>query len=114
MTNSRRTITLTGRRPVSISEDDWPEIAHGTVSDASRGNDWTRKADLRVRQHADGRAVVYGTSISKWQGERDESAGELVPAGGDIDGAVRRVAGHLPSSEQLAHATLADMPAEEL
>jgi hypothetical protein len=67
----RRTITLTQRRPVTIIESEWPVIAEAS------DNSWTghdpegrREAlskgelneyTLHVRQHADGRHLIYGT-----------------------------------------------------
>lgn len=64
-TTKTRTITLTDRPPVTIREDDWPILATGSADDDDsdgRGNrpnrEWTRT--IRVRQHEDGRAIVYG------------------------------------------------------
>lgn len=112
-----RTITLTGRPPVTIIETDWPVTAHGYWHDSKNGieHDWTRRADIRVRQHADGRAIVYGTRRTKWQGERDLAAGELL-TGTDtaaLIAAIRRVAvaiGH----DELAQETIADLPPETI
>lgn len=112
-----RTITLTGRPPVTITEADWPVIAHGYWHNSTSGieNDWTRRCDIRVRRHADGRAIVYGTRRTKWQGERDLAAGELL-TGTDtaaLIAAIRRVAvaiGH----DELAQETIADLPPETI
>jgi hypothetical protein len=64
-TTKSRTITLTDRPPVKITEADWPIIATGSADgddSDGRGNQpnrkWTRT--IRVRQHEDGRAIVYG------------------------------------------------------
>jgi len=64
-TSKTRTITLTDRSPVKVKEDEWPIIATGSADDDDsdgRGNrpnrEWTRT--IRVRQHEDGRAIVYG------------------------------------------------------
>lgn len=70
ITSKLRTITLTDRPPVRIREDLWPMIAqgdgdsfaeqdpgrHGQASQRGELTEWT----LRVRQHQDGRAIVYG------------------------------------------------------
>jgi hypothetical protein len=58
------TITLTNRRPVRINEDHWPYIAEGQWDDhdgqirAQANREW--HLWICVRQHADGRALVYG------------------------------------------------------
>ena len=64
-TTKTRTITLTDRPPGRIREDEWPIIATGSADDDDsdgRGNqpnrEWTRT--IRVRQHEEGRAIVYG------------------------------------------------------
>lgn len=74
---SNRTITLSDRRPVTIVDGEWPVIAgagdseyDGQVrSQANRASEWS----MRVRQHADGRAIVYAVyeHNTNWQGERD-------------------------------------------
>jgi hypothetical protein len=60
-----RVITLTDRQPVKIVEADWPLIA--SAKDAWCDNEYDFQAFrktvwfLGVRQHADGRAIVYAT-----------------------------------------------------
>jgi hypothetical protein len=73
----RRTITLTDRPPVTIYEDDWPSIAWAEDSwhDGEievQANRRTRRW-LKVRQHADGRILVYGgfDYESSWPKEPD-------------------------------------------
>ena len=71
-----RTITLSNRQPVKIDEDNWPVIADakdyvhdGQVEcQANRKSTWW----IKVRQHKDGRAIVYaGYSYdTNWQGAR--------------------------------------------
>jgi len=98
MTEERKRIqiVLTARPPVRVYDDEWPVIATGEAEDydgqyrqqATR----TRAAVIRVRQHQDGRVLVYGTYdfSTQWQGERDLrcNAGELLPAD-NIDQASR-------------------------
>jgi hypothetical protein len=74
------TITLTGRAPVTVDKDAWPIIAEASdhLYDGQydfQANCHTR-AKLIVRQHADGRAVVYGiySSTSSFQGARNAEA----------------------------------------
>ena len=124
-----RTITLTGRAPVAIREDAWPEIAKGWAVDYDGSDESptkTFKVYIRVRQHADTRAIVYGRYEyhSAWQGERrrDERAGVLVPAGGDIPAAITTVADALMEQVGAAEAMIcrvarecvAQLPAEHL
>lgn len=131
---STRTITLTGRPPVTIDEDVWPCIAQATDSAHDGQFEWQAdrrsKWGIRVRRHADGRAIVYATYrySSCYQGERDYAAkrGVLLAAGSDaaaICAAIERVcrdmcaqchgsdAGRWPG---LAAECIAALPADEL
>ena len=95
-----RIISLTGRPPVRIREDDWPIIAEGkwdrydgkTYSQANRT--WSIGIRVRQNQH-DGRAIVYGVYDydSSFAGEPSElrRAGVLVEPGGHIAIAIERV-----------------------
>lgn len=132
---STRTITITGRPPVRIAEVNWPLIA--SASDRDFDSQYEPQANqiskwfVGVRQHADGRAVVYATYSydSNWQGARDHQArhGVLLPAGSDaaaICRAIRDVAEDMAAAEHdgedaarwptLAAECIADMPAETL
>src|SRR6266705_5049674 len=77
-TGKTRTITLTDRPPVTIREDDWPVIARADWWEGEYEFQSNRTAKLRVREHADGRRIIYGVATSQWQGERDRHAGVLV------------------------------------
>ena len=122
-----RTITLTGRPPVTIIEADWPILADAQDSDhdnqhecqANRRWKWL----IRVRQHFDGRALVFATYSysTQYQGERDVSArhGDMLPVGAtadDICRAIASVASRMPGDrwDTLAAECVADMPAEVL
>lgn len=128
----KRTITLTVRPPVAIDPSAWPVIANASETDhdgqvicrANRVSEWY----IGVRQHADGRAIVYATYdfATTYRGSRDFSAkhGEIVPPGGDICAAIVAVADRMSQCESyetdasrwdsLARECIADMPAEEL
>ena len=121
-----RTITLTGRRPVTINEDEWPVIAKAS-GDNYQGLDPARHVQastqgeldeysLRVRQHADGRAIVYGTYTEGWHSSHDglTRAGELVDAGGSIEYVIMSVGETLRVSKQLVADCIADLPADPL
>jgi hypothetical protein len=132
---SQRTITLTGRPPVKIDEDNWPVLADASdnehdgqvQSQANRTSKWW----VKVRQHDDGRTLVYAgyDYDTCYRGERGLSAkrGLLLPAGTSNDAicdAIRDVCGDIYTAEHagedadrwptLAAACIADMPAESL
>lgn len=77
--NKKRTITLTDRPPVSINQDDWPVRAQADWSWHEGEHEcqaFRKKSEwLRVRQHTDGRTLVYcGCSYSTaWQNEESTS-----------------------------------------
>lgn len=117
-------MSLSDRRPVRIDPKDWPTIAsahdwHGGAYDFQANQVWT----IKVRQHADGRRLVYGFTEAGPGGMptsfRGASAGYLVaPTDGVPDDdetvrSVRRVAGVIHNAE-LADACIADMPAETI
>ena len=121
-----RTITLTDRPPVKIREDEWPIIASAT-DDSGDGNDYARYQQarmrgeldcysLRVRQHEDGRAIVYGVldAASAYTGSESYRGGELLDPGGDLAATVRRVGEscHLPDS--VIRECVADLPAVDI
>jgi len=125
-----RTITLTGRRPVRIIEEDWPIVARGKYRDWDTEHECqaNRTTDLRivVRQHADGRAVVYGVYLydTTYANARNVEVkiGHLIPAGGSLPDAIREVAGDLSSHDEIdgeiirevTARCMADLPAEEI
>jgi len=128
------TITLTNRPPVRIREDAWPVIAHGRYHDYNGQYEFQAtqhwRADVYVREHADGRAIVYGTYSyeTAFLDEPDfwARAGETIAPGGDLVEAIRRVGTTLTEAadeagrDYRAHIAaavrgcIADLPAEEL
>lgn len=116
-----RTITLTARAPVAISEAEWPLIAIAKIADDSRrdGTPLPRHeydvATCRVRQHADGRAIVYAIldGATPWTGTDDCSGGELLAAGADIPAAIARVCADVLGScaDAATRACVAALPA---
>ena len=131
-----RTITLTDSRPVTIDEDDWPVTASSGWGDYDNQYEFqanrTADAGLKVRQHADGRVIVYGTYryTTQFQGEDDvrAAAGTVLDEGSDdsnIITAIRETTDYLSSYESLpenwqpdwrllADECIADLPAEQL
>lgn len=121
-----RTITLTDRAPVKIRDDQWPTIAEAT-GDSYGCNDYSRyqqalsqgevdKYTLKVRQHADGRVLVYGIfdAASAWTHNEDCRGGELLDAGADIAAAIRRVGESCSLPASIIRDCIADLPAQEL
>ena len=125
-TPKKRTITLTGRRPVNISEADWPMVAHGmgdsgnALDSAHHQQAWARGEldayNLRVRQHADGRALVYGrlAAATAWTGSEDHRGGELLAAGADLAAAITRVGQECGLPGRVIRRCLANLPAQAL
>ena len=125
MANEKLTITLTGRAPVTVNKGQWPIIASAKWHD---GGEFEHRANrhrsLVVRQHDDGRTIVYGVYSTNWQGELDARGGELLTVNGaDADNigdaaqviaAIYRVADYLQFDRHFADRCIADLPAEEL
>lgn len=126
----RRTITLTGRRPVAIVEDDWPTIAVATgdsydSSDVGKYHQAVSRGEcdryaIRVRRHADGRAIVYAVldaADKVWgapAGGEDYRGGELITAGADIAAAIERVGTLAGIPAAVIRECVADLPPEVL
>jgi len=136
-TPKKRTITLTGRSPVIIVEADWPMLAQGREEIDSRNGTPLPNYEralwrLCVRQHADGRAIVYGVAdppsagwpthgCSAWRGGRLILSTEVQPTPDDPSGLahwILRVGGDLErlggAPETVIRDCLASLPAEEL
>jgi hypothetical protein len=79
-----------------IADDEWPLSAQ--VSCAEDGEWYCDEYALHVRQHADGRSLVYGILISAES--QDWEGGELLAAGADLPAGIQRVgmAGEFPVS----------------
>ena len=128
-----RTITLTGRPPVKVKEDDWPFVASASYHEYDGQYDFQASTHsrglLKVREHADGRIIVYATASydTAFQNESgwNRKAGELLPADCDqpaMIAAIRRVhatmMASMPSDTELyaplVDECIADLPAEEI
>lgn len=128
----KRTITLTNRPPVVINDENWPLIA--SASDKEFDNQYESQANqiskwfVGVRQHEDGRAIVYATYsyTNNWAGARDFHAkrGVLLPPGQDLVAAINEVCDDIAGAEcdgednarwkTIAAECVADLPAEVL
>jgi hypothetical protein len=126
-TTDKIKITMSERRPMSVSKAEWPSIAYGEDFAGQYDFQSFDGARIRVRRHADGRAIVYGYA-GDWDGggrqsRENRKAGFLVQAsepGEALVRAIRRVAGILSETEcvgEMAHAAarrcIADLPEEE-
>jgi hypothetical protein len=119
-----RTITLTGRAPVKITDETWPLIAQGSAYSGQHEFQSFDGAWVKVRQHQDGRTLVYGYA-GDWDGggrpERESiRAGFLVSADAAAE-TISRVAALLSETAYAGHhaATaarecVANLPAEVL
>lgn len=120
------TIAMSERRPLKIDPGQWPLIASATWYDSEHKSQANRDRAIRVREHADGRRIVYGSYSSAFRGERGSDAGYLVDPTGEVaeDGtkmpdeaetirAIRRVAGVI-GDDSLGAECIADLPAEEV
>jgi hypothetical protein len=122
MTTKRITVTLSDRAPVNVDPDQWEMLASAKRFWGGNGIGCqaNEEAWIRVRQHGDGRTLVYcdrdrgpgGMNA----GYRGTSGGYLLPepaSSDDIVRAIRRCAGIIGAPE-LGDACIADLPAEDL
>ena len=110
----RLTIRLTDRAPVCVRKDLWPLIASAKDWDNQYECQANRTWHLRVRQHADGRTLVYAVYDTAFQHERSLAAGELLAAGEDVAAAVRRVGEEIGAHAAVIAECIGDLPAEDL
>lgn len=122
----KRTITMTGRAPVTIRVEDWPVIAQASDSahdgeiECQANRTWNAWA--KVRRHADGRTLVYGRADydSQYRGERGVMVreGYLLPPGADpVDVALAMCSALVEAIGRdwdLGADLIASMPAEEI
>jgi hypothetical protein len=112
------TIALSDSPPVRIAREAWPVIASVHWHDGKVEAQANRTQYIKVRQHDDGRAIVYAADErgpgGMPAGFRDRYAGFIVPAGPDSMGAIirtiRRVAGAIDLSPDLANDCIQDLP----
>lgn len=122
-TTKKITITMSETAPVSIDPEQWPVIAsvadHDGKVECQANTEWA----IKVREHGDGRRLVYGYaergSGGKPAGWRPSYAGWLIspesqrPDETGTIRAIRRVAGVI-GREDLAAECIGDLPAKEI
>ena len=134
-TEKTRKITLTDRPPVKISEAVWPVIVSARRHDGKVECQANREWYLTVREHRDGRRIVYGSEVAgnggAYQGYEEARAGEIVepsdalrsvddgpltrtPDAAATVAAIRRVGERVRCSSAMIDGCIADLPAEEL
>jgi hypothetical protein len=120
-TTDKLTITMSERRPLSIAKADWPIIARADWHDGKIEFEANNIRVIRVREHADGRRIVYGYQCAghgdQLAGTRNPEGGFLIDAGDEAEAetirAIRRIGGII-DDDALANECIADLPAEEL
>jgi hypothetical protein len=113
-----RTITLTDRPPVRVREDLWPVIASARRCDNEHECQANHLWHLTVRQHEDGRTLVYGSETAgnggAFRGYEEARAGELLDAGADVVSAIIRVGTDARCSKAMQDECIGDLPAVDL
>lgn len=115
-----RTITLTNAPPVRIAEDKWPIVAEAKWYEGEHECQANRTAAIRVREHDDGRRIVYGVAITNWAKESNRHAGVLLDADGSFHEAMTHVVAAIHAvaakigHEHLADECIADLPPVDL
>ena len=124
-----RTITMTGRRPVRIDEEQWPTIARAMGDSWGCGADGAQHAQalsqgeldryyIRVR-HGDGGRVIVSAVLdgaAAWTGTRDRRGGVMIdaPADAEIVAAIVDVGRDVGIPDGVVRECIADLPAEEV
>lgn len=111
------TVPMSERRPMRISKAEWPRIARVSDHDGEVECQANRRWWINVRQHSDGRTLVYGGMSSNWRGERDREGGFLLAPDEARDDetlvrTIRRVAGII-GRDDLAQGCISDLPPSE-
>ncbi len=127
-------VTMSERSPLKLDPELWPQIASAERHDGQVEVQANTKWYIRVREHNDGRRIVYGGKVAgnggQYAGFRELRGGYLVepsdkfrdvgdgPLGKvpDKDAtirAIRRVAGII-DDDQMGQDCIGDLPSEEL
>lgn len=114
------TITMSETAPVKLDPAAWPIIASAETHDGQVECQANTLLAVKVREHEDGRRVVYGWrkrgNGGQHAGYREAYAGYLLASSGDdreaqTIRAIRRVAGVI-GDEALAAECIGDLPAQ--
>ena len=126
MTTKNIKITLSDRRPVSIDPEQWPVIAEADDHDGQVKCQANNVWKIKVREHADGRRIIYGFHDA---GDGGQHIGFRATYGGFMTDSrntsnereleeetirsIRRVAGMI-GRDDLGADCIGDLPAVEL
>lgn len=134
MTNNKKiTITMSETAPVSVDPEQWPVVAEVETCDSAIACQANTEWSIKVREHVDGRRLVYGWECrgpgGQHAGYRGRDAGYLIDAASvQGDGpragkrfpddaetirAIRRVAGVI-NDELLGAECIRELPAQEI
>lgn len=120
---TKKTVKLTGRRPVTFDKKQWPVIAKASDFKGGSGHacQANEEAWVVVRRHADGRHLIYGMRDSgpggMHMGYRGVSVGDLLEASEscDLNTAINEVVEGLGDGwEHLADECIGALPAEDI
>lgn len=131
MDKKKVTIYLTDRNPINVDPEEWPILARGTGDSYRAGNyDGARYEQARcngeideykliVRQHADGRTLVYGIldAASAWTGNESVRGGMLLekrPTPDVLSTTIRIVSQELNLPERIVRDCFESFTPEEL
>lgn len=114
------TITMSERRPLRIDPEVWPVIAQAKWHDGPYDFQASTVRLITVREHSDGRRIVYGLQQAggggQYVGTRNPEGGFLVSLSDQREDetvrAIRRVAG-IVGDDGLGDACIADLPPED-
>lgn len=116
----RLKIFMSERAPVSVDPDEWPTIASGSDYSGAHECQANETWFIKVREHQDGRRLVYGSNDAgpggMRLGWRGNAGGFLLPSDCDKQEtvrAIRRVAGII-GNDRVADECIGDLPPERL
>jgi hypothetical protein len=114
-------ITLGGRAPVLIINAEWPKIASASEFDSIYEANAHTVWNITVREHADGRRIVYGSALAGPNGAhlgfKEFRTGTILHKVGSIDLDTIRVIAEcatLIGKQGLSQTCIATLPAVEL
>lgn len=132
-TPKKITITMSESRPLKIDPAAWPKIASASKHDGRVECEANHEWDIRVREHKDGRRIVYGAYEAgnggvhigfrakhggfiidpKTESIPGENASRTVPDEEETIRAIRRVAGII-GDDAMGDECIGELPAQEL